>query len=324
MPSSHPATQVRGIFAVGLTALLHDLGFPIVNPSAVVQERLSLPSSIDTARVEVRDRPDLQGVTLEGEPADVRAVVETLGEALPRAVRRLAAHSETQWSLEFPDSVKREMDDRRRAITPTLLLHHQLATIDSDRVELAERELTGAHANLEHVSARLRSELIDKRIHRGARLSVEHVKPAGQTYDLGGRVGSFDGRYIRLDRRFRPGGTYDSLEVPRWEGDYGRLDIEIGSGISVRRYFRADGTHLGDLYNLATGAELYPGRVRYVDLELDVLHMPGEEPRIVDAADLERARSRGFLSEQLVEDAWALAREVVASLESESEPADRG
>jgi hypothetical protein len=111
-------------------------------------------------------------------------------------------------------------------------------------------------------------------------------------------------------------GTYDSLEVPRLDGDYGRMDIEIGSGIAVRRYFRADGTHLGDLYNLATGAELYPGRIRYVDLELDVLHMPGEEPRVVDALDLERAHALGFLSDALVEDAWALADEVVRSIDS--------
>jgi hypothetical protein len=199
---------------------------------------------------------------------------------------------------------------------PTVLLHHQLKTIDSDRVEATERNLARAPKQLQEASAGLRSELIDRHVRIGARLSVEHVKPAGQIYDLGGRVGAYDGRQLRLDRRFRPGGTYDSLEVPRLEGDYGRLDIELGSGISVRRYFRADGTHLGDLYNLATEAELYPGRIRYLDLELDVLHMPGEEPRVVDQADLERAHARGYLSDVLVADAWALADEVLRAIES--------
>jgi hypothetical protein len=310
---------VRGIYATALTALLPDLGIPIANPSAVIRERLNVTISSPTAAVQIRDRPDKQGVILEGDVDDVRAIVELLGGSLPRAVPRLASRSETQWSLEFPSPIKHELDDRRRAILPTVLLHHQLKIIDSEQVDAAESKLALVPEQLEEVSADLRFQMIDAYIRTGARLSVEHVKPAGQTYDLGGRVGEFDGRYLRLNRRFRPGGTYDSLDVPRLDGDYGRLDIEVGSGIAVRRYFRADGTHLGDLYNLATGAELYPGRIRYLDLELDVLHMPGEEPRVVDQADLERAHAQGYLSDVLVADAWALAEQVLHGLRIKNE-----
>jgi probable ribonuclease FAU-1 len=319
VPTDPPATQIRGIYATALTSLLRDLGIPIANPSPVVRERLNVTISSKTPAVQIRDRPDKQGVTLEGDVVAVRALVEILADALPRAVPRLAAKSETQWSLEFPSTIKQELDNRRRGMLPTVLLHHQLKTIDSDRMDAAEAKLARAPEQLHEVSAGLRSQMIDRHIRTGARLSVEHVKPAGQTYDLRGHVGAYDGRHLRLDRRFRPGGTYDSLDVPRLEGDYGRLDIEVGSGISVRRYFRADGTHLGDLYNLATEAELYPGRVRYLDLELDVLHMPGDEPRIVDQADLERAHARGYLSDVLVADAWALADQVLREIRVKSE-----
>jgi len=317
VPSAHPATQVRGIYATALTALLLDLEIPIANPSAVMRERLNITISAPTAAVQIRDRPDKQGVILEGDVDDVRAIVDLLGGSLPRSVPRLAARSETQWSLEFPSPIKQELDDRRRAILPTVLLHHQLKTIDSEQVDAAEGNLALDQGQLEEVSTDLRFQMIDSHIHTSARLSVEHVKPAGQTYDLGGRVAALDGRYLRLNRRFRPGGTYDSLDVPRLDGDYGRLDIEVGSGIAVRRYFRADGTHLGEVYNLATEAELYPGRIRYLDLELDVLHMPGEEPRVVDQADLERAHARGYLSDVLVADAWALAEQVLREIKSE-------
>ncbi|HEX3244289.1 MAG TPA: DUF402 domain-containing protein, partial [Chloroflexota bacterium] len=187
------------------------------------------------------------------------------------------------------------------------------------RVDIAERQLSRAPQHLEKLSERLFSELVERHIRPGTPIKVEHVKPAGQTYDLKGVVGSFDGRSLRVNRRFHPGGTYDSLEIPRLKGDYGQMDLEIGSGIAVRRYFRASGRHLGDLYNLATQAELYPGRVRYVDLELDVLHLPGESPRVVDQADLERAYERGFLTETLVDDAWRLADEVVQRIEAASD-----
>ena len=298
-----------------MSSLLRDIGVPLANPSPIIQERLGISSGADQPAVLVGDRTDRQGVTVTGSASEVGAIVAVLAAALPRAVSRAEAGHESHRSLEFPSSVKDELDQRRRQILPTVQLHHQLKTIASERVDAMEKNLARAPERLVELSESLRTELVERHIRPGLRMSVEHVKPAGQTYDLGGRVGAFDGRYLRLDRRFRPGGMYDSLEVPRREGDYGRLDMEVGSGIAIRRYFRANGRHLGDLYNLATGAEIYPGRVRYVDLELDVLHMPGEPPRVVDEVDLERAWSRGFLSDTLVEDAWTLADQVIRSIE---------
>jgi len=317
MSSSLPSTQVRGIYATALSSLFVDLGVPIANPSPVIQERLGLGSSPNAAAVQLRDREDRQGITFDGGESDVRSLLEVLRVAFPRAVSR-AARDHRTWSLEFPASVKAELDERRRQVLPTVMLHHQLKVIASERVDAAERQLAWEPDRLDTISATLRRDLVDRRIRPGTRISVEHVKPAGPEYDLKGVVGSYDGRNLRVDRRFYPGGNYDSLDVPRMSGDFGRVDIEIGSGIAVRRYFRADGRHLGDLYNLATAAELYPGRVRYVDLELDVLHMPGEPPRVVDEADLERAYQRGFLTETLVDDAWSLASQVMDRIEGQS------
>jgi hypothetical protein len=317
MAFSFPATQVRGIYATAITSLLLDLDVPIANPSPVIRDRVSLNSEVSAPAVLIRDRRDCQGITLSGqEEPDVTAILNTIRAALPHAVARPGVSSEAGWSVELPAEVKQLLDDRRRAILPTVYLHHQLKTISSDKVDLVEKQVAKAPERMTELSNDLRNDLIDRRIVHGARMSVHHVKPAGQAYDLRGTVGSFDGRFLSLDRRFYPGGLYDSLDVPRLQGDYGRLEIEAGSGISVRRYFRADGTHLGDLYNLATGAEIYPHHVRYVDLELDVLHMPGEPPRVVDEADLERAHERGYLSQALVDEAWALPARVISSIEA--------
>src|SRR5215212_6632102 len=255
MDSSLPSAQIRGIYATALTSLLLDLGVPIANPSPAIQERLAIVASSDSPAVLVKDRPYRQGVTLHGNEPDLRVLLEILRSALPRAVSRAEAGPQKSWSLEFPASIKSELDQRRRNILPTVVLHHQLKTISSDRVDIAEQQLSQAAQRLEELSERLRSDLVDRHIRPGTPIKVEHVKPAGQTYDLKGVVASFDGRSLRVDRRFHPGGTYDSLDVPRLKGDYGQMDVEIGSGIAVRRYFRANGRHIGDLYNLATEAE---------------------------------------------------------------------
>ena len=52
--------------------------------------------------------------------------------------------------------MKLELDQRRRNILPTVELHHQLKTIASDRVDIAERQLSDAPQRLEELSARLR------------------------------------------------------------------------------------------------------------------------------------------------------------------------
>ncbi|MFN0073407.1 MAG: DUF402 domain-containing protein [Chloroflexota bacterium] len=311
-----PATRIRGIYATALTRLCAEQGAPIANPSPIIESRLRLAPTQQAAAVQIADRRDRQGVTLDGAETVVAALIDVLQTTFPRAVVRPEYDGRRYWSVEFPASVKDELDLIRREVLPTVYQHHHLKTIDSRAVDVAEADLEASPDQLDAVSTWLRAQMVERHFISNERIVVEHVKPAGQWYDLGGHLASFDGRYLQLNRRFSPGGLYDSLDVPRLQGDYGRLDIEVGSGICVRRYFRANGLHLGDLYNLATEAELYPGRVRYIDLELDVLHMPGEAPRIVDEDDLERAHRRGFLSDTLVKDAWKLAQQVLETLNS--------
>lgn len=311
---SHPATRVRGIYATALTRLLLSHNVPIAEPSAVIATRLGLAATAAPTQVQISDRHDRQGVVLAGEEDALATILELLRAELPRSVTRPERDGHACWNLELPASEKARLDELRCDVMPTLSGHHHLKIIHSAAVDAAELELARTGTDRASLSRDVWQRLAGNQVRKDERIAVQHVKPAGQVYDLGGQVSSFDGRHLRIRRRFTPGGMYDSLNVPRLAGDYGRLDIELGSGISVRRYYRATGEHLGDLYNLATAAELYPGIVRYVDLELDVLHMPGNRPLIVDQADLERAHQRGYLSDTLVDDAWRLARRLVESL----------
>ena len=56
-----------------------------------------------------------------------------------------------------------------------------------------------------------------------------------------------------------------------------------------RAYFRRDGTLIGELFNVQTPAEIDDRGVRYVDLEVDVVRLPGGQVAVVDEDDLEAA-----------------------------------
>ena len=64
----------------------------------------------------------------------------------------------------------------------------------------------------------------------------------------------------------------------------------------------------GTYANINTGVEVYPsngtspGKIRYVDLEIDVVRAPADEPpRIIDQHLLKRAVQRGFITEDVAE-----------------------
>ena len=67
------------------------------------------------------------------------------------------------------------------------------------------------------------------------------------------------------------------------------------------------------MYNVQTPAEFGSGRVRYVDLEIDVSCRPGPPPRVTihDAAELDRSTARGYIPPDLA----AMARHLADRLD---------
>jgi hypothetical protein len=310
------AVRVRGIYATALTALLLDRGFTVVDPSPPIQQRFSLPESDGDAQVEIHDRYDRQGVLLEGDPEEVDAVVGVLRRGLPDPVccPMEAPAGRARVAFEFHAEVKQALDGLRCEVLPTLPSHHYFKSIAPERVDQAERQLTHDAGRAGELAKRLREDLIRRHYHHGMPLPIRHVKPDGRAYDLRGRFSGWREGRVLLERRFRGGGSYDSLNLPKREGDHGILEVREGSWISRRAYFRADNSLIGELYNIGTPAELYPDHIRYLDLEVDVLHLPGQPPRVIDLDELEHELTTGTLTARLGEHAEHLAREVSQAL----------
>src|SRR3712207_1801092 len=140
----------------------------------------------------------------------------------------------------------------------------------------ADRSRTGQG----HSGGRVASSLAP-----GALVRIQHNKPWKRSVTMTGAVLEWDGETLVLERSFSAGGRYDSLHVPKLAGDSGTIEVVRGSWVLRRSYHRVDGSLVGELYNVQTPAEIEPGVVRYVDLEVDVVRMPDGRVAVVDEDD---------------------------------------
>ena len=155
----------------------------------------------------------------------------------------------------------------------------------------------------------------------GKEIKIEHVKLDGRIIFLseGEIVGEdFEQKKLVLRRsRFKGRSKYDGLGIDKREGDYAVSEVQEGRWYYTHTYFRKDGTLIGRYVNINTPVEFYPDRIRYVDLEIDVVQMTDGRVFVTDEEDLKERFKAGFLSEQLMEAAKKAAFQRVETLRDE-------
>ncbi len=322
--------RVRGIYATALSAVFLQSGLSLVEPSPVIQARFNLASSAGVPEVTVVDRPDRQGIVIEGLREAVSAVAAVVRRACPEAVVFVQHPSHkpgSPWSaltalmarleVEFPSVAKQRLDEVRASIVPTLPGHHYLKVLAPEAVDQAENANPDPEALAQRALA-LKQELVYKAYMPGKEVSVVHVKAGsgGFVYRATVEERRADGTLV-LQRAFRPGGTYDGLGLPKQAGDYGRVELWEDRWWGRRAYFRSDGTPLGELYNVHTPPELYPDEVRYLDLEVDVVRRMDGAVEVLDREVLERKVQEGLLPPALAERALHEAEKLAKILRDE-------
>jgi hypothetical protein len=120
----------------------------------------------------------------------------------------------------------------------------------------------------------------------------------------------------RVRARYAPTlpGHQRSLGAEKRDGDWGLVELVEGAWCVRRRYFREDGTDLGEIYNVNTPVEVYPEFSAYVDLEVDVVRFPDGAVRVVDLEVLEGRVRRGELPRGLAHLALHVAQRIVLRL----------
>lgn len=230
--------------------------------------------------------------------------------------------------LEFPGGTKRRLDELRSQVLPTVACHHKAKASgresDIDALEQMVRKLSRTREKgkgLISISAAPESLPFPQ---PGAALAIEHVKLDGRVQVLGrGTVvrASPEEGLVEVEREIKTPGSYDGLGVAKEPGDRALTEFVEGRWYYKTSYYSASGELKGEYYNINTPLEIYPDRIRYVDLEIDVVRLPGSESRVIDEEKLEEAVGRGQITEKLAAQAREVARELTASPNTTAEGA---
>jgi Ribonuclease G/E len=217
-------------------------------------------------------------------------------------------------SFEFPGGAKEKLDEIRSKVTATIAGHHKYKaggeiTVDSKEETLkVEREDKGLYkADLSCMPS------------VGAMLTIEHVKINGEVMILGrGKVVSSDPKkgIVKVERKITPGGRYDGLDMEKEEGDRALTEFREGSWSYKTCYYSRLARLKGEYYNINTPLEIYPDRIRYVDLEIDVVWVQGQA-KILDREKLLKSVEKGYIGDELASKAQTVAETIAKELEKE-------
>lgn len=340
-----PTVRVRGVYSTALTKLFKDLNFPIVEPSEKISERFTLLDSeyltgftleenFYLRPVGITDRPDRQGVIVQGEPTQAKQVIEAMRANFldmvlrPRSVSlpkeplkegRVPLQSfleVSSFEVEFPYIAKSILDQLRAKVAPTIADHHRFRIITTTEVDRAEEELLKFPDKRKAIEAHFRG-LIQDSFRPGNTIGIEHVKPEGQLIQLiPGKVRDFDvasNRLIIKREGLRPG-RYDGLAIAKEEGDYAITETQQGTWVVIHSYYSMTDELKGQFYNINTPVEFYPDRIRYVDLHIDVIRWPDGKVKVIDRELLDEAQKSGYISQALKEKAEQVVQELMEEI----------
>ena len=272
-----------------------------------------------------RDSDDADLDALDGALAaageDARAIDAGLADGSPVAdgPHRYWAGLDTAF-VWFGRESRFALDDRRRAVTPTMPGHH--------RVKVGARSASAAVDFVEAVCpAAGAGDSDDNDVPFGAvtrqfgpqegdSVRLDHGKPDGRRVVLGTAevVDRDPGGTVRVRREMRSRGTYDALGTERRPGDVAVTKLTEGKWWYPTVYRSADGESRGTYVNVCTPVEIFPEAVRYVDLHVDVVKRPDGTVERVDEDELAAAVDAGRVPEPLAERARQVADAVENAL----------
>ena len=284
---------IRGIYTTALSKLVLDSGGALYNPSQITRKRFENPREATDFNISITDRNSLQGVRGFGEAEAVEEFRRLLFNILPDVVFWVRGRLKrlTMFKVEFPALSKKKLDGIRAQICETVPGHHYAKVYGPPLSELAEKaEATGRYDDFLKALNSIRP---------AGKVEMVHVKLGGEVLSLGMAEVLQKDWPVRLKRAARSPGIYDGLNVKKEVGDEMISEIEKGAFHYVTSYISKDGRVKGYYANICTPVEVYRGKIRYVDLEVDVVMKPTGLPRVVDEDLLERAFRESRVPESL-------------------------
>jgi predicted RNA-binding protein associated with RNAse of E/G family len=264
----------------------------------------------------------------EASPEEVMKEVEELAreakrlyEEGPKDKPSLVKRGEYISIMYVPRPAKEMLDRIRSKLVRTISYHHSLRAsgkVESQMVDVAEEALEIGACN-EKLGLALVGYIA--KTFKNRRISIRHRRPDRTEITLGpfhvDNVKVNDrGVRIVLRRTFSSKGLLDGLEVEKEPGDMSITTIDTEEWNVIHEYIKRDGRLLGVYANVNTPPEISLSGIRYLDLYVDVVMRPGEDPQIIDEEELEKAREENLVGEGLYRRAKEEARRLIGRLKA--------
>jgi Ribonuclease G/E len=235
--------------------------------------------------------------------------------------------------IEFPLEVKDALDNTRAKIKPTIRRHHFYKSAGySSLVDLAEMVIEERPEERSYITSKV-DMIVTRDLPRlDESINIEHVKLDGRNIVLArGRISEVNAKGFIIRRQFRHTNRKlkltqepsENVDVISDEGDYALTQVIPGALTLETNYYSRDGEIKGKYVNINTGVEVYPsngnspGKIRYIDLEIDVVKAPiTEKTRIIDQHLLKRAVQRGFITKEMADQSRSKAQSICDELDS--------
>ncbi|MEM2213990.1 MAG: DUF402 domain-containing protein [Candidatus Nezhaarchaeales archaeon] len=243
--------------------------------------------------------------------------IEVVQQSLEVKAPALIYEPSTSYIVILPYDSKKYLDGMRGLVVPTMPKHHLIKSWGrryAYAVDVIEKLMAVLSEDIGHIASNI---IVKGAVKRGAKIAIEHVKPDGKIYKLSpGIVEDFDEdtMTITLKRRFKGGGVYNGLGVPKEQGDYGLSTYRIGVPLSKTAYYSEKGALKGIYVNISTPVEIAPRKVRYVDLEVDVIAKPNGEVRVLDVDKARELMHKGIITSRLYHAIMEIADKVKKTL----------
>jgi len=307
-------------------------GVNIVGKAAAVNRIASILLDLLDDVIVRRQISIFSGLQLSNRENMQRGLNENLCEVI-RDIETVSPDMRIRIDVEFPFLSKKKLDEIRGAVVPTLNGHHYYKACGgkiASMLEMAEKLIENGYP-LREAEEIFKECLLREYPYESSRISVEHVKIDGRILNLGeARIVEFNEteNHMKLVRVFSSRGVYDGLNVPKEPGDYAVTTLKVGDWFIRTSYFSRDGEYKGTYVNISTPIELYPAKIRYVDLEADICMWPDGRTQKIDFENLDRFVQLGYISERLREIVYEKAKELMDSLridlEAETKIIDKG
>ncbi len=197
------------------------------------------------------------------------------------------------------------LDYVRKSVCPTIFLHHFFKSFDArDNILVGLLDVLSAKVPREE-----ENELVFKwfsnELRERKEAIIEHKKLSGKVIFMKGlicRVPDNEEPSLIIRRVIKTQGIYDGLNIPKEIGDVVLTSVKTGAWHVKHEYFDKRGVFKGTYVSFNTPVEiLYTGRIRYVDLEADLVRVGDSGCRLIDTKAFRELLTEGILTQDVLE-----------------------